>query len=149
MTVSEGTRWRLGLTAGLGSLLLVAAACTSGTTSASPSASTSASASTAASESEAASQSAAAGQKIVITTTANFGGVAEITVKAGEPLTVSNGMTVPHTFTEGENGQAATNPIVNEIIQPGSEVQVTFPDKGDFHVTCRFHQAMNLVVHVE
>ena len=143
MTDSEGTRWKLGVAAGLGSLLLVAAACTSATSSASQSASASVAASSSASESE------DTGQKIVISTTTNFGGKTEITVKAGEPLTVSNVSSVPHTFTEGEDGQAADNPVVNETIQPGDEVQVTFPDAGDFHVTCTFHSAMNLEVHVE
>ncbi|HEX6655670.1 MAG TPA: plastocyanin/azurin family copper-binding protein [Candidatus Limnocylindria bacterium] len=146
MIHTQGTRWRLGPAAGLGSLLLIAAACTSGTSSATQSASASASASTSASASASEDQT---GQKIVISTTTNFGGVDEITIKAGEPLTVSNASGVPHTFTEGENGQAAANPVVNETIQPGSDAQVTFPDKGDFHVTCLFHQAMNLEVHVQ
>jgi len=144
MSRSAGARWQLGLAAGLGSLLLVSAACTSATTSATPSASASAATSTAASQSE-----PATGQTIVITSTSSFGGLEEITIKAGEPLTVSNGSPTPHTFTEGENGQAAANPVVNETIQPGEQVQVTFPDAGDFHVTCTFHQAMNLVVHVQ
>jgi plastocyanin len=150
MTSTEGSRWKLALAAGLGSVALVASACSSAT-STTPSASTSASASasTATSQSEAATPSASAGPKIVITTTSNFGGLEEITIKAGEPLTVSNGSAVPHTFTEGQNGQPVANPVVNEIIQPGDQVDVTFPDKGDFHVTCRFHAAMNLVVHVE
>ena len=147
MIQTQGTRWKLGMAAGLGSLLLMAAACTSGTSSASTSASASASA--AASTSASASASAATGQEIVISTTTNFGGVDEITIKAGEPLTVSNASGVPHTFTQGENGQAAANPVVNETIQPGDEVQATFPDKGDFHVTCTIHQVMNLEVHVE
>lgn len=147
MIHSQRPRWPLGLVGGLGTLLLVAAACTSGSSTQSSSASASASASTAASAS--ASASAATGQKIVISTTTNFGGVSEITIKAGEPLTVSNVSPVPHTFTEGENGQAVDNPVVNETIQPGDEVQVTFPDAGDFHVTCLFHQVMNLVVHVQ
>jgi len=148
MIHTQGIRWRLGAAAGLGSLLLITAACTSGTSSATQSASESASAS-GASSSASASASESGGPRIVISTTTNFGGVDEITVKAGEPLTVSNASSVPHTFTQGENGQAADNPVVNETIQPGDEVQVTFPDKGDFHVTCLFHQAMNLEVHVQ
>jgi plastocyanin len=142
----QGHRWMPGLAAGLGTLLL-AAACTTG--SAGTSSATASAASTAASASSAASASEAAGQKIVISTLTNFGGLDEITVKAGEPLTISNVTSVPHTFTQGENGQAADNPVVNETIQPGDQVPVTFDAAGDFHVTCTIHQAMNIEVHVE
>jgi plastocyanin len=145
----QAARWRLGVAAGLGSLVLVAAACASGSSTQSASASASASSVASTGASSSASPSAATGQKIVISTTTNFGGVKEITIKAGEALTVSNASPVPHTFTEGENGQAASNPVVNETIQPGDDVQVTFPDAGDFHVTCLFHQVMNLEVHVQ
>ena len=149
MIHTQGTRWRLGLAAGLGSLLLIGAACTSATSSATQSASASASASSASTSASASASEDESGQKIVISTTTNFGGVDEITIKAGEPLTVSNASGVPHTFTQGEDGQAASNPVVNVTIQPGEDAQVTFPDKGDFHVTCLFHQAMNLEVHVQ
>jgi plastocyanin len=132
-----------GLAAGLGTLLV--AACTSGAGS-TPSA---ASASSVASASASASASEAAGPKIVISTLTNFGGLDEITVKAREPLTISNVTSVPHTFTQGKNGQPAKDPVVNETIQPGDQVPVTFPAAGDFHVTCTIHQAMNIEVHVE
>jgi plastocyanin len=132
-----------GLAAGLGTLLV--AACTSGAGS-TPSA---ASASSVASASASASASEAAGPKIVISTLTNFGGLDEITVKAGEPLTISNVTSVPHTFTQGKNGQPAKDPVVNETIQPGDQVPVTFPAAGDFHVTCTIHQAMNIEVHAE
>jgi plastocyanin len=132
-----------GLAAGLGTLLV--AACTSGAGS-TPSA---ASASSVASASASASASEAAGPKIVISTLTNFGGLDEITVKAGEPLTISNVTSVPHTFTQGKNGQPAKDPVVNETIQPGDQLPVTFPAAGDFHVTCTIHQAMNIEVHAE
>jgi plastocyanin len=136
-----------GLAAGLGTLLV--AACTSGAGTTPSAASGAASASSVASASASASASEAAGQKIVISTLTNFGGLDEITVKAGEPLTISNVTSVPHTFTQGKNGQPAKDPVVNETIQPGDQVPVTFPAAGDFHVTCTIHQAMNIEVHVE
>jgi plastocyanin len=148
----RGPRWTPGVAAGLGSLLLVAAACTAGPA-ATPSSTASAAGSTAssgaASASASASASEAAGPKIVISTTTNFGGLDQITVKAGEPLTISNVTSVPHTFTQGKNGQPAKDPVVNETIQPGAAVPVTFPTAGDFHVTCTIHQVMNIDVHVE
>jgi plastocyanin len=150
MSIFEATRWRLSAAAGLGSLLLMAAACTSGASSATQSASASASATntTSASASASESESEAEGQKIVISNTVSFG-TDEITVAAGEAITVSNVSQVPHTFTEGENGEAVANPVVNQEIEPGEEEEVTFDKPGDYHITCRFHQAMNLEVHVE
>jgi plastocyanin len=85
---------------------------------------------------------------ITINSTSSFG-VDEIRVAAGEAITVSNASSVPHTFTEGENGESVDNPVVNAEIEPGEDEKVTFDEPGDYHVTCRFHPAMNLEVHVE
>ena len=64
-------------------------------------------------------------------------------------LTVINNSSAPHTFTEGENGNAAADARVDEQIAVGASVPVTFPEPGDYNVTCLFHSAMNMVVHVE
>lgn len=145
----------MALGTGLSGLLLVAAACTSGAPSSAPASTEQASeaASAAASEDMAASASAAAseggaGPTVTITGLSSFG-TDEITVAAGEQLTVVNSSGVSHTFTEGQNGGEADNPRVNEQIAADASVAVEFPEPGDYNVTCLFHSSMNMVVHVE
>ena len=142
---------RLALGAGLTSLLLVAAACATAAPTSAP-ASEAASVSAAASESMAASESAAesaAGMATVTITGSSSFGVDEITVPAGETLTVVNDSSASHTFTEGENGAAAADARVDEQIAAGASTEIEFPDPGDYNVTCLFHPSMNMVVHVE
>ena len=38
---------------------------------------------------------------------------------------------------------------MNEDIRVGETVEVSFPEPGDYNVTCLFHSPMNMVVHVE
>ena len=85
---------------------------------------------------------------VTITGTSSFG-MAEVTVPAGETLTVINASTVPHTFTEGENGGRPMAPAWTRPSTAGASVDVTFPEPGDYNVTCLFHSSMNMVVHVE
>ena len=138
-------RRRLALGAGLVSLVLAASACASSSSSSAP-ATESVAESVAASES--AAESTAEGPSITITSTSSFG-ASEVTVPAGESLTVINSSSAPHTFTEGENGSAAADARVDEQIAAGATVQVSFPEPGDYNVTCLFHSPMNMVVHVE
>lgn len=144
---------RLLLAAGLGSLLIILGGCSSAASS-SASASQAASQTTAASTeasteaSKSAAESTPAGPTVTITGFTTFG-VSEITVAAGEQLTVVNDSSSNHTFTEGENGSQAPNARVNEEIDSGSSTTVDFPEPGDYKVTCLFHSAMNMVVHVE
>ena len=98
--------------------------------------------------SESAAESTAEGPSITITSTSSFG-AADVTVPAGETLTVINNSGAPHTFTEGENGNAAADARVDEQIAVGASVPVSFPEPGDYNVTCLFHPGMNMVVHVE
>src|SRR5918995_2676424 len=139
MTDIALTRRLPALAAGLGSVLILLAACTTGTpssTAASGSAAASEPASAAASESATASTDAsmAAGATITITGASSFG-VAEITVPAGEQLTVVNESSFPHTVTEGENGGEAADARVNENVAAGETIQVSFPEPGDYNVT--------------
>jgi len=139
-------RRRLVLGAGLASLVLAASACASSGSSSAPAATQTTAESMAASES--AAESMAEGPSITITSTSSFG-AAEVTVPAGETLTVINNSSAPHTFTEGENGNAAADARVDEQIAVGASVPVSFPEPGDYNVTCLFHSTMNMVVHVE
>ena len=97
---------------------------------------------------ESAAESTGEGPSVTITSTSSFGAT-EVTVPAGQTLTVINNSSSPHTFTEGENGGEADNARVNEDIAAGASVQVSFPEPGDYNVTCLFHPSMNMVVHVE
>ncbi|HET6745832.1 MAG TPA: plastocyanin/azurin family copper-binding protein [Candidatus Limnocylindria bacterium] len=151
MTDTAPTRRLPAFAAGLGTLVILLAAC-SNATSSSAAASESEAASTAASESAAASAEASAGTgagaTITITSSSSFG-TDEITLPAGQELTVINESAAPHTFTEGENGGAAADARVDENIAAGETVSVSFPEPGDYNVTCLFHSSMNMVVHVE
>ena len=145
MLNTDPMRRRLALGAGFASLVLAVSACASGSSSSAP-ATSSTTESTGASESAAAST--AEGPTVTITSTSSFG-ADEITVPAGQTLTVINDSGIAHTFTEGENGSAADNPRVNEQIEVDASEPITFPEPGDYHVTCLFHGSMNMVVHVE
>jgi plastocyanin len=145
-------RRRLALGAGIASVVLAVSACASGSSTSEPATTPSAAESTAASESVAASESAAAsmgeGPSITITSSSSFG-APEVTVPAGQTLTVINNSSAPHTFTEGQNGAEADDARVAEDIPTGETVEVSFPEPGDYDVTCLFHSSMNMVVHVE
>jgi plastocyanin len=69
-------------------------------------------------------------------------------------LTIPVGTTVTftdssgHTVTEGSDGEAVDDPIVDE--DGGSEpIEVTFDEAGTFDITCKIHPAMNMTITVE
>ncbi len=68
-----------------------------------------------------------------------------ITIQAGETVTFTD--TGGHTVTEGSNGEAADDPIVDE--QGGSDIEVTFDEPGTYNITCKIHSSMNMTVTVE
>jgi plastocyanin len=150
MTNTHPAHRQVRLAAGLASLLIILGACSSAASSseaASQAASQSAAPSTAAA-SESAEASTDSGPKVTITGFTSFG-VSEITVAAGEELTIVNESGSNHTFTEGQNGVEAADASVNEQIDAGASATVVFDEPGDYDVTCLFHAAMNMVVHVE
>ena len=73
-------------------------------------------------------------------------GAPEITIAVGTVAFV-NADTLPHTVTEGQNGVAAPNARFNQVVGVGESVEVTFPDPGDYQITCLFHGEMHLLVH--
>jgi plastocyanin len=136
----------------LASLLLLLAACASAATDApsdepsqAASAAASASESTAAGASEDASDDGA--QEVSINGT-SFG-ADEITVAVGDTVTYTNHSSLPHTVTEGTDGNATEGARFNEDLPAGESVEITFDEAGDYDVTCLFHSNMNMVVHVE
>ena len=68
-----------------------------------------------------------------------------LTIAAGTTVTFTD--TAGHTVTEGTDGVAVDNPIVDE--DGGSDVEVTFPDAGTFNITCKIHPSMNMTITVE
>ena len=68
-----------------------------------------------------------------------------LTVAAGTTVTFTD--TGSHTVTEGTNGQAADDPIVDE--SGGADIEVTFDEAGTFSITCKIHPEMNMTVTVE
>lgn len=75
-------------------------------------------------------------------------GAPEITVAVGK-VTFLNADTVPHTVTEGQNGVSAPNARFDEVVAVGASIDVTFPEPGDYQITCLFHSEMHLLVHAQ
>jgi plastocyanin len=72
----------------------------------------------------------------------------ELTVSVGDTVTFENDSTIPHTVTEGQDGEAAADAQFDEDVPPGESVEITFEEAGDVNVTCKLHPEMNMVVHV-
>ena len=69
-----------------------------------------------------------------------------LTIPVGTTVTFTD--TVGHTVTEGTNGTAVDDPIVDE--QGGEEpIIVSFDEAGTFDITCKIHPAMNMTITVE
>lgn len=69
----------------------------------------------------------------------------ELTISAGTTVTFTD--TANHTVTEGTDGEAVDDPIVDE--EGGSDVEVTFDEPGTYNITCKIHPDMNMTVTVE
>jgi plastocyanin len=71
---------------------------------------------------------------------------ASLTIAAGTTVTFTD--TAGHTVTEGSDGTAVDDPIVDE--EGGADpIEVTFDEAGTFDITCRIHPAMNMTITVE
>ncbi len=68
-----------------------------------------------------------------------------LTVPAGTTVIFTD--TATHTVTEGTNGQAADDPIVDET--GGADIEVTFDEPGTYSITCKVHPEMNMSITVE
>jgi plastocyanin len=68
-----------------------------------------------------------------------------LTIPAGTTVTFTD--TSGHTVTEGTDGTAVDDPIVDE--QGGSDVPVTFEEAGTYNITCKIHPSMNMTITVE
>ena len=140
----------LSLTALLAVLVLILAACGSGTPSATdaPSEAASEAPSQAASESAAPSEDGSAEGATVRIDGSAFD-PAELTVAVGTEVTWVNADAFGHTVTEGTDGQAVADPIVDEPIDQNGSVSVTFDEPGMYEITCAIHPSMQMTVIVE
>ena len=68
-----------------------------------------------------------------------------LTVPAGTTVTFTD--TAGHTVTEGTDGVAVEDPIVDE--DGGAAVPVTFDEPGTYNITCKIHPSMNMTITVE
>ena len=68
-----------------------------------------------------------------------------LTIPAGTTVTFTD--TSGHTVTEGTDGTAVDDPIVDE--QGGSDIPVTFDEVGTYNITCKIHPFMNMTITVE
>ena len=130
-------------------LVLVLAACDGGAaqSAAEPTDAPSTAASMAPSESAEASEAAGGAE------TVDLSGFAfdptELTIAAGTEVTFVNADSAAHTVTEGTDGAAADDPIIDEELAGGAETSFTFDEPGTYEITCLFHPDMNMTIVVE
>ncbi len=71
---------------------------------------------------------------------------ASLTIPVGTTVTFTDSS--GHTVTEGVDGEAVDDPIVDE--SGGSEpIVVSFDEAGTYNFTCKIHPSMNMTVTVE
>jgi plastocyanin len=98
--------------------------------------------------SEPAESEAAASEERVRIDGSNFD-PEELTIAAGTEVQWVNADSFGHTVTEGTDGQAVDDPIVDEEIAQNGTVSVTFEEPGTYDITCRIHPSMNMTITVE
>ncbi|HEX7195638.1 MAG TPA: plastocyanin/azurin family copper-binding protein, partial [Candidatus Limnocylindria bacterium] len=54
-----------------------------------------------------------------------------------------------HTVTEGTDGVAADDPIIDEELTQNGSTSFTFDEAGTYEITCLFHPSMNMTIVVE
>jgi len=137
-------------------LALALAACTDAASSPS-SAASEASASVAASEPASAAPSAEASatesEAAAEETRVRLDGFAfdteELTITAGTEVTFLNADGAAHTVTEGTDGVAVDDPIIDVELAANQAESFTFDEPGTYQITCLFHPSMNMTVIVE
>lgn len=73
----------------------------------------------------------------------------ELTIAAGTEVTFVNADSAAHTVTEGTDGAAADDPIIDEELQQNGSAIFTFDEPGSYQITCLFHPSMNMTIIVE
>jgi plastocyanin len=136
-------------------LALVVAACGGGGDASAEAAAPSVAASVAAEPSAAASAasstvpSEAAAEEVRVTLEDFNFDTEELTITAGTEVTFLNADPAPHTVTEGVDGEAAGDAIIDDEHAANQSTSFTFDEPGTYELTCRLHPNMNMTVVVE
>ena len=133
-------------------VVLILSACGT-TTSSSPEAfgaeSTAATASESAAASEAAEPSEAAAAEETVRLSQFAFDPEELTFAAGTDVSFVNADSAAHTVTEGSDGTAVDDPIIDEELQQNGSSSLVFDEPGTYDITCRFHPSMQMTITVE
>jgi plastocyanin len=73
----------------------------------------------------------------------------ELTIAVGTEVSWVNADAAAHTVTEGTDGTAAEDPIIDEELEQGRATSFTFDEPGTYQITCLFHPSMNMTITVE
>lgn len=73
----------------------------------------------------------------------------DLTINVGDEVLFTNEDTFTHTVTEGTDGDAVEDPIVDDEITGRGEVRVTFDEAGTYEITCEIHPSMQMTITVE
>ena len=73
----------------------------------------------------------------------------DLTVSVGTEVVFTNEDSFAHTVSEGTDGDVVDDPIVDEEIDAGGEVRVTFDEAGTYDITCEIHPTMQMTITVE
>lgn len=69
-----------------------------------------------------------------------------LTIPVGSTVTFTDG--AGHTVTNGSDGEAVDDPIIDEEWS-GEPIVFSFDEAGTFDITCRIHPGMNMTITVE
>lgn len=147
----RGSRFLPALIVGL---MLILAACggtTASSSSAEPSQAESAtpSAAESAAVSEPAEPSEAAGESETVRLSQFAFDPEELTITAGTEVSFVNADSAAHTVTEGTDGTAVEDPIIDEELEQNGSTSLVFDEPGTYDITCRFHPSMQMTITVE
>jgi plastocyanin len=101
------------------------------------------------SEASSEAPSAAAGEEATVRLTGFAFDTEELTVGAGTEVRFVNADSAAHTVTEGTDGVAIDDPIVDEELEQNGATSVTFEEPGTYEITCLFHPSMQMTIVVE
>ena len=60
-----------------------------------------------------------------------------------------NADSAAHTVTEGTEGTAVEDPIIDEELEQNGSTSYTFDEAGTYDITCEIHPSMQLTITVE
>ena len=73
----------------------------------------------------------------------------ELTIAVGTTVNFVNADSAAHTVTEGTDGTAVADPIIDEELEQGGSTSYTFDEAGTYDITCKIHPSMQLTITVE